>query len=202
MIEPVPSFNHSLCGYDRGEVDGYLATTRRLLEEAWDYVRAAEAPAQRSDPADEGLEQTALLARSLRVRALADADAVLERARTEARELRQAALEAAREQHAEADAIAIAARVEVTVLVSEALACAEEQARAILLAAQEQAELVLERVEGFARSRMEELDHRRRHDETAAAELERRRAEMATDLGRLRATIDLGVSAPTRHQAG
>lgn len=91
----IPAFNRSLCGYDRGEVDAYLATMQRLLQEAWDHVRAGSTVDLPPEP--EGLHETALLARGLRVRAQADASAALERARSEARALRWTALADAQE---------------------------------------------------------------------------------------------------------
>lgn len=201
-----PEFARAVSGYNREQVDEYVSTMGRLLDEARRRARTPSAgPRQEPDFALLGSRITSMLqlaeeeAEDRRRQGEQDAAAEVQRAREDADEMRrlgaeeleryQAAVEDAKR---EAETILETARHEAEDLLQRTRQHAEEQAEAIVGRAETEAERITDEAERVATIARDEQEARRQEHEVAVAALEERHRSIVADLARLRAALDSG----------
>lgn len=163
-----PVFAIALRGYDREQVDAHVGQLQRLLEQAEARAGEAEPQAPRGQHPDDGLS-----GRLAAILKLAEEEAGARRAAAQ----RDAAL------------VIDDSRRRAEELLTSARRHAEGQAEAIVAEAEAEARRMVEDAARDARRVTEEAEQRRLADEAAAADAQRRYAEVEEAMSRLRATL-------------
>jgi DivIVA domain-containing protein len=212
MAEAPPRFDQVLRGYDRAQVDAYVAKVTRELAEAGRATAGREAAGEpaREEAEDAAPDFSPLGERIVRLLALAEEDArerrrrgeeeaqgILDEAKAQADDIRRTAAgeaedlrAAVRGAKAEAEAITAKARKEAEELLQRGRRHAEDQAERIVADAEARAQRALADVAEVTRAREQEWEERRREHETAIAALEERHDRILSGLAQLRASLD------------
>jgi DivIVA domain-containing protein len=195
------TFSHSVRGYDRGEVDQFLAELADWLQRGGEDDAAFEAVRAELERIGEQtggiLTEAHDAAEAIRADAAEDARKQLIDANVTAEKVRLAADEYAQKAREDADSYARKTRSEADAYVNKARPEAEADARRIHEEADAEAEELRAGAERDAKRIVEEANRRRADVEAVIADLEQRRDAVLAELERLASGI---AGTATQHR--
>jgi DivIVA domain-containing protein len=192
---PHKQFTVVLRGYDRDEVDQFLAQIEEAVQELMDRVAHRPAPGQIAEWLGREVEAVLAAAEAAAIKVRSDADAAAETIRLQAESDVLKAREDAESASADAARVRDAAEEEA----SEILLKAQEEADRILREARLVAQRIENAAEGQRREILEDAEQRRRDLEEREREIHARIAALEETFGALRGMVSeqtRGESAP------